>query len=271
MKVTVHDLKGKEKRKIELPEPFSGRVRPDLIKRAVLSEQSIKRQKYGADPLAGQRSSAHYHGRRQIRHSMMNREMARMKRIHNQGFLNMTARVGSEVVKGRKAHPPKTEKKWEKKINRKELKKAIYSALAASADGKMVSKRHRIKDMNLPVVFEDGFEAIKKTGDVRNLLLSIGLGEELERCSEKKIRSGRGKTRGRKFKKKKGPLIIISDDKGIMKAAKGIPGLDVSNVSGLTAELVAPGTHPGRMTIWSESAVKELGRKVKGNAKKEAK
>ncbi len=269
MQVNVYDMNGKEKGKVSLPKAFQEKVRADLIKRAVLAERSWKRQSYGADPLAGQRSSAHYHGRRGIKHSMMNREMSRMRRIHNSGFLNLTARIEPYARKGRKAHPPKAEKIWDLKINRKEWKKALNSAVAASADKDLVSKRHRTKDIIVPLVFEDTFEGIKKTKEVVSLLLSIGLKDELDRCSEKKVRSGRGKTRGRKYKKRKGPLIIFNDDKGIEKAAKGIPGIDVAKASELTAELLAPGTQPGRMTIWSKTAITEFGKKkeVKNDGK----
>ncbi len=119
MQTSIYDIKGKVKGKITIPKIFSVAVRKDLIEKAVLAERSRKRQPYGSDPLAGKRTSAHYHGRRSIRWSMMNREMARTKRIHNQGGLNYTARFVPQATKGRKAHPPKAEKKWKLKINKK--------------------------------------------------------------------------------------------------------------------------------------------------------
>ena len=54
-------------------------------------------------------------------------------------------------------------------------------------------------------------------------------------------------------------LFIVSEDKGISKAIKNIPGTDFSIVRNLNAELLAPGTHAGRLTVWSESAIKKLG------------
>ena len=63
-------------------------LRQEKIKKAVLALQSSKRQRYGANPLAGKRSSAHYHGKRHYRFTMMNREMARISRIHGKvGYL----------------------------------------------------------------------------------------------------------------------------------------------------------------------------------------
>jgi large subunit ribosomal protein L4e len=85
------------------------------------------------------------------------------------------------------------------------------------------------------------------------------LKKELERAKIKKIRAGKGKRRGRKYKKKKSILFIVSEDKGISKVVKNIPGSDFSLVKNLNAELLAPGTHAGRLTIWSESAIKKLG------------
>ncbi|NIA12323.1 MAG: 50S ribosomal protein L4, partial [Nitrospiraceae bacterium] len=37
-------------------------------------------------------------------------------------------------------------------------------------------------------------------------------------------------------------------------------GVDVVMCDRLNAELLAPGTHAGRLTIWTESAIAELGR-----------
>jgi large subunit ribosomal protein L4e len=64
--------------------------------------------------------------------------------------------------------------------------------------------------------------------------------------------------RGRKMKQAVGPLIVVSEDKGIGKAAGNLPGVDLVRVERLNAELLAPGTHPGRLTVWTESAIKKL-------------
>ena len=53
MKAKLYDLDGKEAGEIELPAVFSTPFRPDVIKRAVLAQQSAGRQPYGTDPLAG--------------------------------------------------------------------------------------------------------------------------------------------------------------------------------------------------------------------------
>jgi len=260
MKIPVFGLDGSRKSEISAVKAFSEPVRPDLIKRSVLAEQSLRRQAYGADPMAGKRTSAHYHGRRGIRNSMMNREMARMKRIHSTGHLYMRARFVPQATKGRKAHPPKAEKVWRRKINAKEWDKAFMSALAATADGKLVIERGHITEgtKHIPIVVDDKLQEIKRNKDVSALLVKLGLEREMERTRVKKVRAGKGTARNRKYKRKTGPLIIVSEDKGIAKAGRNIAGVDVVTVNDLTVELLAPGTQPGRLCIWSQSALQGL-------------
>ncbi|MCD6402872.1 MAG: 50S ribosomal protein L4 [Candidatus Aenigmarchaeota archaeon] len=262
MKVDVLDLKGKVVKKIELPEIFKTEIRPDLIQRAFLAIMSHKRQPYGTDPLAGLRTSAHYHGMRHSRYTMMNRELARMPRLHGDTApgLFWAARKVPQAVKGRRAHPPKVEKVWEEKINKKERRKAIASAIAATAVKELVEKRgHRIDGVkSLPIVVVDDLEKISKTKELREFLERIGLKEELERVKERKVRAGKGKRRGRKYKKKIGPLIVVGEDKGIGKAAKNLPGVHVCRVENLNAEYLAPGAMPGRLTIFTLSAINKL-------------
>ena len=80
----------------------------------------------------------------------------------------------------------------------------------------------------------------------------------MERSSVKKIRAGRGKTRGRKYKTKKGPLIVVADKCALQKSAKNIPGVDITTISSVNAELLAPGYVPGRLTIFTDKAIEKL-------------
>lgn len=260
MKVPVYDLKGTVKGSLKVDRAFSKPVRSDLIKKAVLAEKSKTIQAYGADPLAGKRTSAHYHGRRGIRMSMMNREMARMKRIHGSGFLHMRARFVPQSIKGIKAHPPKAGKNWVIKINKKERIRALLSAVSASSNKDMVEKRgHLIEGVkHVPLVIEDRFQDMKKIKEVRETLKKLGLEKELERVKTKKVRAGKGKNRGRKYKLKKGPLFIVGKDDGIVKAGRNIAGVDVVEVSNLNVSMLAPGACPGRLCLWTESALKKI-------------
>ena len=265
MKVPVYGLKGESKDTMQVAKAFGEPLRKDIIEKAVNIERANRRHPYGADPMAGQRSSAHYHGRRGIRDSMMNREMSRMKRIHNQGFLNMTARIIPGSVKGRRAHPPKAEKVLEKKMNKKELAKAVRSAISASAEKELVAGRgHKIEGAkHIPLILEDKLQELKKSKEISDVLKSLGLEKELERISEKKLRAGKGKARGRKYRRKVGPLFVVKEDMGLVRASKNLQGVEAATVSGLSVEMLAPGGHPGRLVIWGKSAIEELDKKLK--------
>ena len=261
MKTIIFDVQGNQKGEIELPKVFNTDFRPDVIKRAVLAIQSHKRQPYGSDKLAGKRTSAHYHGVREGPGHMMNIERARMARIHGgPPNLQLTPRFVPQARKGREAHPPKVEKVWYEKINNKEKVLAIKSAIAATALRDVVLKRgHLVDDVKLPIVVDDSLLELKKAKNVEEFLEKIGLEKELERSKIKKVRAGKGKRRGRKYNKRKSVLFVISENKGFYKIAKNISGIDICLATNLNAELLAPGTHPGRLTIFTESAIKKLG------------
>ncbi|QQG39860.1 MAG: 50S ribosomal protein L4 [Candidatus Aenigmatarchaeota archaeon] len=261
----VHGLDGKKTGTIELPKVFQTPYRPDLIARAVLAYQSARRQAYGTDPKAGMRSSAHYHGYRKFRPEvvMMNREMARLPRIHGDApaHLGMRARLVSGAVGGRTVHGPRSARIWTQKLNVRERIAAIRSAIAATTRADLVAARRHAYTGSVPLVVADDIQNVKKTKELVKTLLALGLEKEIERTSEKRVRAGRGKMRGRRYKVRKGPLLVVSKDGGIVKAAAGVLGMDVAHVRGLNAELLAPGTQSGRLTIWSKSAVEEIGKK----------
>jgi large subunit ribosomal protein L4e len=54
-------------------------------------------------------------------------------------------------------------------------------------------------------------------------------------------------------------LIVITEDKGIGKAIRNLIGCNVCRVENLSVAYLAPGAMPGRLTIFTESAVKKLG------------
>jgi len=264
MKVDVIDLNGNVVKQIELPPIFSEKVREDLIRRDFLAIMSKKRQPYGTDVFAGLRTSAHYHGKRRYRWTMMNREMARLPRLHGDIPIQQLwrARRVPQARGGRRAHPPKVEKIWEEKINKKERRRAVRSAIAATIIKEFVEKRgHKIEDLKVfPIVVSDDLQKISKTKELRSFLEKIGLKKELERIKKKKVRAGKGKMRGRRYRRKVGPLIVVSKDEGVSKACKNL-GLDWVLVKDLSTEHLAPGGVPGRLTIWTESALEYLKKK----------
>jgi large subunit ribosomal protein L4e len=174
----------------------------------------------------------------------------------------MAGRVAgiSQAVGGPKAHPPKVTKILIKKINNKERTKAILSAISATAQPGIVQTRgHILPDkISLPIIFENSIENLEKTKDVYDLLESIGLSDNVEKAKDNKsYRAGKGKMRGRRYKRRKSVLFVLGDSKNY-KTFQNLEGVDVINASQLSIQELAPGTHAGRLTIFSESAVSKL-------------
>jgi large subunit ribosomal protein L4e len=266
MKANVISLEGKKIKEIELPKAFETEVDAELIKRAVLSIESNAFQKKGADPLAGRKTTAEYVGSRGYPSTQrsINVGRARRPRTKDRRYL-ISGRVAgiSGVVKGPKAFPPLTEKKIKEKINKKEKKKALKSAIAATASKELTKKRgHKINGIELPLIIENKFEETKKTKEVEKTLKKLNLWQDIIRAKKrKKLRAGKGKKRGRKYKKAKSLLIVTGEKNSLLKAARNIEGIDITNSRNLNAKLLAPGAKPGRLTLWTENAIKELNEK----------
>lgn len=261
MELKVLTAQNTESGKKKLPKQFSEPVRLDLIKRAVEAIQSHNRQQYGADPWAGMKHSATLSKKRREYRASYGHGISRVPRkiTSRRGTqFNWTAAIIPGVVGGRRAHPPKAEKVYAKKINDKERKKAIRSAIAATISKEVVASRGHVLPDKFPFLISKDFEKLEKTKAVLGSLKKLGLEKDLARASKKKVRAGRGKTRGRKYKKSKGALIVVSGKCKLLKAAENIPGIDVVEVKNINAELLAPGAQPGRLAIFTESAVEAL-------------
>ena len=262
MKFSMLDLNGNKIKEVELPKQFEEEYRPDLIKRAVISIISGERQPYGSKKEAGMRSSSKLSRRRRKFKGAYGKGISRvprktMTRRGTQFF--WVGATAPHTVGGRRAHPPKAEKIWKEYINIKERRKAIRSALAASMNKELVITRgHKIKNI-FPIIFDAKIEDVKKTKDIINLLDKVGLNEEMDRISIRRVRSGVGKNRGRKYKNKIGPLFIVSKkDCNLLKSSKNIPGCDAVIVNNLNAKLLSPNTVGIRLCIWSEAALEKI-------------
>jgi len=246
----IFDLQGKSTGKLRLPPIFKTPVRPDVIKRAVVAIQSHRFQPQARDVLAGKRTTAESLG--------VGRGISRVARTKGR------AQRGAFIpfaVGGRATHPPVVEKKIEKKIPRKEMKLAMLSAVAATASRETVSSRGHMTDdvPDFPLVVVDEIQSLKKAREVQTAFIQLGVWPDVYRAREsRKVRAGKGKRRGRKMKKAVGPLLVITENGGVAEAARNIPGIDIVKVNNLNVELLAPGTHPGRLTIWTSSAVEKL-------------
>jgi len=261
MKVSIINIENKEIGKKELPSQFNEDVRPDMIKRAVLSVQNSKRQAYGAYEHAGKRASVEVSKRRKDYRGCYGLGISRAPRkiLSRMGTrMNWVGAFAPGTVGGRKAHPPKANRVWEQKINKKERRKAIRSAISATILNNMITDRGHILPESFPFIISREFEDIEKTKKVAEALEKIGFGKELKRAAIKQVRAGKGKTRGRKYKKKAGPLIVVSKKCKLMQSARNMPGIKIAEVKSINAELLAPGTFPGRLTLWTDSAIELL-------------
>jgi len=248
MRVPVFNLKNEKIDEVEVPKVFETPVRHDVIKRAVLALQSTRFQPQGRDPMAGKRTTAESMG--------TGHGTARVPRLRQ----GNRAAFGVSIVGGHQAFPPRSEKVIVKRINKKEKRFAIRSGIAATAVKELVEhRRHKVADVKqLPIVIDDDVESLTKTKEVEELFKSLGIWADVERADRKKTRAGKGKMRGRRKKTGKGPLIVVSEDNGILKAGRNLPGVDIVDIHSLNAELLAPGAHPGRLVVWGRSAFGKL-------------
>mgnify|MGYP002761995401 CR=1 FL=1 len=244
MQATVHTLDGERDGELELPDVFETPFRPDIIRRAVQAAQANRKQDYGSDEYAGLRTPAESFG--------SGRGQAHVPREGGQ------ARRVPQTVGGRPAHPPKAEKDRSLDINDKERKKAIRSAIAATADPELVAERGHAfdDDLELPLVVTDAFEELKKTQAVVDVLEAVGVQADIERADERTVRGGQGTTRGRKYRRPTSILFVTSETPS--RAARNLAGVDVTTATEVDAEALAPGTHPGRLTVWTESSIEEV-------------
>ena len=261
MNLKIINSKAKEKGSVKLPTQFSEPVRSDLIKKAVQTILANNRQPYGANPEAGKRPSAFLSKRRRKYRGTYGIGQSRTPRkvMSRSGTrFNYVGAVAPQTVGGRRAHPPKASKIWTLKINEKENRKAIRSAMSATIIKDLVEKRGHRTPKEYPFILSDDVTTIKRTAELVKFLESLGFKEELERTSQRKIRAGKGKTRGRKYKARTGILFVVTDMCDLVYASNNVPGIDVVLAQNLNAYLLAPGGTPGRLTLFTESAIKKI-------------
>lgn len=247
--VPVYSVQGTKKGEVALPAAFDTPVRVDVIRKAVAVAQANRRQRYGASYRAGMMHSTKSAGK--------GKGQSRVPRIQGSG----AAALAPPTVGGRRAHPPEARRNWDEKINNKERRFAIRAALAATAQRTLVVARgHRVDaKTTLPLVVEDGLERVEKTKDILAAFERLGLAADLERAkSGVHVRAGRGKMRGRRYRSPVSLLLVAAHTDRVRRGARNLTGVDVVTPQRLNAELLAPGGQPGRLTVFTESALKAL-------------
>lgn len=274
----VLSLDGKESHTIDLPTVFQTPFRYDVIHKAYVNLLSHSFQRQGRYPMAGEVVSA------ESRNTGLG--IARIARARGEGFSRAGQAAGvASIRQGRVAHPPESWKNIYKKINNKEKQLALCSAIAATARKDLIERRgHKVSNISsFPIIVSDGIEDLSKTKDLLNLLHALGLDDELKRVDfSRKPRSGTARRRGRQARSAVSAIIVVSSadsdsskndgkidvnntitnknsrNKNIAKLSGSIRGVDIKQVKDLSVLDFAPGSKPIRLTIFSESAIKEL-------------
>jgi len=263
MKAEILNIDGSRSKEIELPEIFSVPVREDIILKVFLAQ--LKKQPYAPELYAGMKYSASgiiAHQRRKWKTAYG----IGISRIPRKIMLRRGSRffwVGATVAGtrgGRRAHPPKILSHLNiKKINQKEKNFAFKSAIASTADVKSVQKKYQRfnPSIKLPIIVSDKITDLK-IKEIKNTLKNILRDNYILAEKESKIRAGKGKARGRKYKKTRGILIVISNNQNLK-----CKNLDVVKANSLSLKDIASGGIPGRLTIYTENAIKDLWERLK--------
>jgi len=101
------------------------------------------------------------------------RAVARIPRVGGSGtHRSGQGAFGNQCRKGRMAHPLKSWRRWHRKVNIKQRRHALASALAATAVPALVLARgHRAFDLpQIPLVLDDEVGKIEKTSAAIALL-----------------------------------------------------------------------------------------------------
>jgi large subunit ribosomal protein L4e len=140
-------------------------------------------------------------------------------------------------------------------MNKREYRKALVSAIAATANISLIKARGHAYSGVAPIVFEDSFEKLSRTSEVIKAIGKL-VGADLKRAKEgRKPRTGTRKKAGTKTPRS--ALIVVAGGK-INAAARNLAGVDVISVDKLRVKDLAPGTHAGRLTIYTEAALKKI-------------
>jgi large subunit ribosomal protein L4e len=268
MKTKLYNINGTEKGSVDLPKEFSSPIREDIVAKVI--EAKKKRQPYSPSPVAGKQHSAKgkiVH-RRHVWRSGYGRGASRVPRkIFSQkgSKFNWEAAEVPFARGGMRAHPPKIEHFLkELKINKRELRIAFASALSATASERYVANKYAsIEKLNKKVPFIVSLNSDKlKIKELLSGMKSL-LGEELYNVAIKKksVRAGIGKMRGRKYKSSAGMLLVIGNEENVKTKMFDVVK---ANEVGVT-DLANGGL--GRLTVYTENAIRELENKFKENKK----
>jgi large subunit ribosomal protein L4e len=158
-------------------------------------------------------------------------------------------------------NPTKTWRKWHRESNLNERRIAVCSALAASAVPALVMARgHSIDAVSeIPLVLSKNIEGIEKTKDAVKVLKNCNAYSDVEKAANsRRIRTGKGKWRNRRYVMRRGPLVVHAGNPNLEHAFRNISGVELANVERLNLLQLAPGGHLGRFIIFTQGAFERL-------------
>ncbi|EPY34548.1 large subunit ribosomal protein L4e [Angomonas deanei] len=238
---------------VPLPAVFTAPIRSDIVQFVHTNMAKNSRQAYAVNRLSGMNHSAHSWG--------TGRAVARIPRISGGGSSSSgSGAFGNMCRGGRMFAPTKIFRRWHRKINLHQKRLAVVSALAASSLPSLVMSRgHKIENIpEVPLVVEDSIQGYEKTKEAVAFLRAIAAIDDINRVNDsRELRAGRGKMRNRRYVARRGPMLVLPDNKGT-RAFRNIFGLDLANVNALNLLHLAPGGHVGRFVIWTKGAFEQL-------------
>ncbi|XP_020297695.1 60S ribosomal protein L4 [Pseudomyrmex gracilis] len=253
--VTVYTDKNKATPDVlSLPAVFKAPIRPDIVNVVHQLISTNKRQPYCVSKEAGHQTSAESWG--------TGRAVARIPRVRGGGtHRSGQGAFGNMCRGGRMFAPTKPWRRWHHRVNVNQKRYALVSAIAASGVPALVqSKGHMIQDVpEFPLVVTDKIQDYTKTKQAVIFLRRIKAWNDIQKVyKSKRFRAGKGKMRNRRHIQRRGPLIVYGQDRGIRKAFRNIPGVDLMNINKMNLLKLAPGGHVGRFVIWTQSAFEQL-------------
>lgn len=239
---------------VPMPAVFSTPIRTEVVYGMHAYALLNLRQPYAVNSHSGEQTSAESWG--------TGRAVARIPRAPGGGTHRAgQGAFGNMCRGGRMFSPTKVWRRWAHVIKQNEKRYAVASAIAASSVAPLVMARgHAIESAReLPLVISNDVESISKTRDAAKILRLLGVYTDVERVKRGiTVRAGKGKNRNRRYRKKKGPLVIFKNNNGIARAFRNIPGVEVQSVDRLNLVALAPGGKVGRFIIWTQAAFEDL-------------
>eukprot|EP00758_Cryptobia_borreli_P007048 Tbor_TRINITY_DN5239_c0_g1::TRINITY_DN5239_c0_g1_i4::g.16290::m.16290/K02930/RP-L4e, RPL4; large subunit ribosomal protein L4e len=236
-----------------LPAVFTAPIRNDIVQFVHTNMAKNTRQAYAVNRLSGHKYAAHSWG--------TGRAVARIPRVSAGGTsISGTGAFGNMCKGGRMFAPTKIYRRWHRKINLHQKRFAVVSALAASSlPSLLMSRGHKVEKIaEVPLVVDNVVQAFEKTKQAIAFLKAVNAIDDINRVNDsKQVRAGHGKMRNRRYTHRRGPMLVLPDNKGV-RAFRNIFGLDIANVNALNLLHLAPGGHVGRFMIWTKAAFEQL-------------